>query len=157
MARVTLEDCVKQFSISVELLGTTVSDEHIRAVSKFWEWRTVAPHMLEAREIEEVDVDQKFEQEKRHKSLQKWKSKLAFKATYKKLSWNLLGPIMLKSKLLASLAPHKGLYITSYSVLFVQTLRQLCWCTQACLNLKTLRPNKLPKWDSSRERCKHWE
>ena len=29
------EDCVKQFSISVELLDTTVSDEHIRAVSNF--------------------------------------------------------------------------------------------------------------------------
>ena len=29
-------------------------------------------------------------------------------------------------KLLASLAPQKGLYVTSYSVLFGQTLRQLC-------------------------------
>lgn len=130
MEGVTLEDCVKQFSISVELLDTTVSDEHIRAVSKFWEWRTVAPHLLEAREIEEVDVDQKYEQEKRHKSLQKWKSKFAFKATYKKLINAFLESARADHaeevcKLLASLAPQKGLYVTSYSVLFVQTLRQL--------------------------------
>jgi len=119
-----------QFSISVELLDTAVSDEHIRAVSKFWEWRTVAPHLLEAREIKEVDVDQKYEQEKRHKSLQKWKSKFAFRATYKKLINAFLESARADHaeevcKLLASLAPQKGLYVTSYSVLFVQTLSQL--------------------------------
>lgn len=64
MAGVTLEDCVKQFGISVELLEATVSADHIRDVSKFWDWRRVAPQLISDSEVEEVDLDEKTEQEK---------------------------------------------------------------------------------------------
>ena len=88
MAGVTLEDCVKHLSIPVELLGTTISDKHTQEVSRFLEWRRVAPYLkLDDSEIEEVNLDGNNEGEKRYLTLQKWKRKLkfAFKATYKRL------------------------------------------------------------------------
>ena len=121
MAGVTLEDCVKQFSISVELLDTTVSDKHIDEVSRFLEWKRVAPYLkLDDSEVDKVNSDGKDELERRFKTLQKWKRKFSFKATYKSLIQALLDSGRAKHaekvcKLLASLAPQKGVYIlTSY-------------------------------------------
>ena len=88
MAGITLEDCAKHLSIPVELLDTTISDKHTQEVSRFLEWRRVAPYLkLDDSEIEEVNLDGNNEGEKRYLTLQKWKRKLkfAFKATYKRL------------------------------------------------------------------------
>lgn len=126
MAGVTLEDCVKQFGISVELLEATVSADHIRDVSKFWDWRRVAPQLIGDSEVEEVDLDEKTEQEKRHRSLQRWQRKFAFKATYQKLIDALLESGRADHaeevcKMLTSLAPQKGEYTISYTVCMCST------------------------------------
>ena len=119
MAGVTLEECVREFSISTELLDKRVSDEHLREVSKFLQWRKVAPYLkLDDSEVEDVDLDGNSEQEKRYKFLQTWKSTFAFKATNKWLIEALLecgraDHAEEVCKLLASLAPQKGVYIAS--------------------------------------------
>lgn len=92
MAGITLDDCIEQFGLDDEVLGTECSEEHILAVSSFLDdWKGVARHLeLTDSEVEEVDSDGKDEADKRHKTLKKWKSKFAFKATYKKLIQALL-------------------------------------------------------------------
>ena len=45
VAGVTLGDCVREFNISVELLDKEVSDEHTWEISKFLQWRRVAPYL----------------------------------------------------------------------------------------------------------------
>ena len=71
MAGVTLEECVREFSISAELLDKRVSDEHLWEVSKFLQWRKAAPYLkLDDSEVKAVDLDGNSEQEKRYKSLQ---------------------------------------------------------------------------------------
>lgn len=155
-------DCVKQFSISVELLDTTVSDEHIRAVSKFWEWRTVVLYLCCT---SLVRSQRNWWSRRRSKTWagettqvpSEMEEQVCFQGNLQKADKCFLESARADHaeevcQLLASLAPQKGLYVTSYSVLFMQTLRQQCWYTQACLNLKTLKPNKLPKWDSCRGR-----
>ena len=45
-----------EFNVPVELLDKRLRDEHIRAVSRFLQWRRVAPYlMLEDSEIEAVN------------------------------------------------------------------------------------------------------
>jgi len=129
---VTLQDFAKHFSVSEKLMDTTVSDEHTRQVSRFLPWRAVAHYLeLDDPEVEAVDFDGKNEEDKRFKLLQVWKRKFAFKATYKRLIEALLESGRADHaekvcKLLVSLTPHKGAYITICTVLFVLTLRQLC-------------------------------
>ena len=119
MAGVKLEDCIEQFGIPVELLDTAVGDEHIREVSRFFQWRRVAPYLkLDDSEVEAVDFDGKNEEEKRLKSLQKWKRKFAFKATYKRLIEALLESGRADHaeevcKQLTSLVLQKGEYFTT--------------------------------------------
>ena len=111
MAGVTLDDCVRQFSLSVELLDSAVSGEDIQEVSKFLQWRRVAPYLeLNQSEFEEIDSDGKNEQEKRRNTLLKWKGKFAFKATYKKLIMALLesGRADHAEEVCKLLAPEKG-------------------------------------------------
>ena len=117
MAEVTLEDCVREFRISVELLDIRVSDEHLLKVSEFLQWKRIAPYLkLKDSEVEGIDLGRSSEQEKRYKALQTWKNKFAFKATYKRLIEALLGSGRADHaevcKMLSSLAPQKGTYIT---------------------------------------------
>ena len=68
-------------------LDNCISDDHLLKIALFLtSWQTVVP-FLGLSEVEVNDVEQgvKDEQVKRLKALQKWKSKFAFKATYKKL------------------------------------------------------------------------
>ena len=91
MAGITLDDCIEQFGLDDEVLGTECSEEHILAVSSFLDWKGVSPHLeLTDSEVEAVDSDGKDEADKRHKTLKKWKSKFAFKATYRNLIQALL-------------------------------------------------------------------
>jgi len=132
MAGVTLKDYVKHLSIPVELLDTTISDKHTQEVSRFLEWRRVAPYLkLDDSETEEVNLDGNNEGEKRYLTLKKWKRKFAFKATYKRLIEALLESGRADHaedvcKLMTNLVTQKGVFkLASYTVLFVQTLRQL--------------------------------
>lgn len=120
MAGVTLEDCVREFSIPVELLDERISDEHILEVSRFLEWRTVARWLkLDDTEVDEVDCGNESEQDKRYKTLQKWNRKFAFKATYERLIEALLesgradhAEKVCKVLQLSSVAAQKGTFIT---------------------------------------------
>ena len=125
MAAVTLVDCVREFNVPVELLDKRVSDEHIRAVSRFLQWRKVAPYlMLDDPEIEAVELDGNNEEERRYKSLQTWKRKFAFKAVYKRLIEALLecGRADHAEKVFKLLAPQRGVYIIIILKVFLLTL-----------------------------------
>ena len=91
MAGITLGDCIEHFDLTDEVLDAKCSDEHILDVSRFLDWKGVARYLkLTESEVGAVDSDGRDEQDKRHKTLQKWKSKFAFKATYKNLIQALL-------------------------------------------------------------------
>ena len=87
MAGITFEELISRVGISADELQKPCSDEHITTISLFLtSWQTVAPH-LGFTEIDEEDVEQegKNTQDKRYKTLQKWKAKNLFKATYRVL------------------------------------------------------------------------
>ena len=91
MAGITLDECIQRFDLAAKDLDAECSDEHILNVSRFLDWRGVAPHLnLTDSEVDAVGSDGKDEQDKRRKTLQKWKSKFSFKATYKDLIQALL-------------------------------------------------------------------
>ena len=91
MAGITLGDCIEHFDLADEVLDTKCSDEHILDVSRFLDWRGVARHLkLTESEVGAVDSDGRDEQDKQHKTLEKWMSKFAFKATYRNLIQALL-------------------------------------------------------------------
>ena len=91
MAGITLDDCIQHFDLAAEDLDATCSDEHILSVSSLLDWKGVARYLkLTDSEVDAVDSDGRDEQDKRHKTLQKWKSKFAFKATYRNLIQALL-------------------------------------------------------------------
>ena len=75
---------MKELSISPKLLDQKCSDEHLKSISLFLDWRRVAPHLgLSERDIEEVEFEKKTESERRLKVLQKWKGKYGYKATFR--------------------------------------------------------------------------
>ena len=91
MAGITLDECIEEFNLSDDILDTKCSDEHILAVSRFLDWKGVARYLkLTDSEVNAVESDGRDEQDKQHKTLQKWKSKFALKATYKSLIQALL-------------------------------------------------------------------
>ena len=103
---VTLVDCVREFNVPVELLDKRLSDEHIRAVSRFLQWRRVAPYlMLEDSEIEAAELDGNNEEERQYKSLYTWERKFAFK---KGLIEALVGSTVLRKYVCKLLAPQRG-------------------------------------------------
>ena len=86
MERPTLDGLVKKLGISLTLLDQKCSDEHLKSISLFLDWRTVAPHLgLSETDIQDIDIDKRTEPEKRLKALQKWKMKYGYVATLKNL------------------------------------------------------------------------
>lgn len=91
MAKVSIAELVTEVGVPLESLNKPCHDEHLRKVSLFLDWRATAPHLgLDQAEIQAIDHGEKTEQEKRSKTLQMWKSKYAFKATYRRLAGVLL-------------------------------------------------------------------
>ena len=87
MAGITFEELIAYVGISADELNKPCSDEHITSISLFLtNWQTVAP-LLGLSETDEEDVQEegKKTQDKRYKTLQRWKSKNLFKATYQVL------------------------------------------------------------------------
>ena len=111
MAAITLDELLKEVGVCSEKLNDSISDDHIREIAIFLtSWRTVATYL----ELGENDLDaveqEKDEQMKKLKALQKWKGKFGFKATYRKLVEVLLSLAM------ADVAekvchPLKGMYV----------------------------------------------
>ena len=86
MERPTLNGLVKEVRIPPALLDQKCSDEHLKSISRFLDWRTVAPHLgLSETDIQDIDIDKRTEPEKRLKALQKWKMKYGYVATFKNL------------------------------------------------------------------------
>ena len=87
MAGVTFEELIAYVGISADKLNKSCSDEHITSISLFLtNWQTVAP-LLGLTETDEEDVEEegKKTQDKRYKTLRRWKDKNLFKATYRVL------------------------------------------------------------------------
>ena len=87
MAGITFEELTIHVGISADELNKPCSDEHITSISLFLtNWQTVAP-LLGLTETDEEDVEEvgKKTQDKRYKTLRRWKAKNLFKATYQVL------------------------------------------------------------------------
>ena len=142
MAGITLDECIEQFDLAAEDLDEKCSDEHILAVSRFLDWKGVAPYLnLTDSEVDAVDSDGRDEPDKRHKTLQKWKSKFAFKATYKNLIQALLksckGDHAEEVCKLLQKGTHNNYYCSWHEIFIVLTLRFSTRCprfTRSCSN-----------------------
>ena len=87
MASITFEELIARVGISADELHKPCSDGHITSISLFLaNWQTVAP-LLGLTETDEEDIEEegKNTQDKRYKTLQRWKAKNSFKATYQVL------------------------------------------------------------------------
>ena len=87
MAGITFEELIAYVGISADKLNKPCSDEHITSISLFLtNWQTVAP-LLGLTETDEEDIEEegKKTQDKRYKTLRRWKDKNLFKATYRVL------------------------------------------------------------------------
>ena len=85
MAGVTFEELTVYVGISADELNKPCSDEHITSISLFLtNWQIVAS-LLGLTETDEEDVEEegKKTQDKRYKTLRRWKAKNLFKATYR--------------------------------------------------------------------------
>ena len=78
---------MKEVSVHPEKLNESISDDHLREIAILLiSWRTVATHLeLSESDLDDVEREEKDEQMKKLKALQKWKRKIGFKATYRKL------------------------------------------------------------------------
>ena len=87
MAEITLEELLKEASVPPEKLNASISDDHLREIGIFLtSWRKVATYLkLNESDMDAIEQEEKGEQMKKLKALQKWKGKFGFKATYRKL------------------------------------------------------------------------
>ena len=87
MAAITLEELLEEVGLHCEKLNNSISDDHLRAIAIFLtSWRKVATYLgLSENDLDDVEREEKDEQDKRVKALQKWKGKFGFKATYRML------------------------------------------------------------------------
>jgi len=83
---VTISELVKVVGISKTYLDKRCTDEHLSSIARFLDWRTIAPYLgLTETEIEDIEDEDRKNEVRRLKTLQLWKRKCCFKATYKKL------------------------------------------------------------------------
>ena len=84
MSEVTLDALLNELGMTHLQLEVTCTRQHLQDIALFLKsWRTVAPYLgLSTAEVEEIERDGKEEKERRLKTLESWKSKFAFKATY---------------------------------------------------------------------------
>ena len=87
MAAITLEELLEEVGLCPEKLNESTSDDHLREIALFLtSWQTVASHLdLSENDISDVEREGKNEQDLRLNTLQRWKGKFGFKATYMKL------------------------------------------------------------------------
>ena len=85
-ANITVDELMKATGLDPGQLDQKCSDEHLRSVSQFLDWRTIAPYIgLSDTDQHDIERDGQDEPEKRLKTLQMWKRRFGFKATYGKL------------------------------------------------------------------------
>ena len=79
---------MKEVGVHCEKLNASISnDHHLREIGIFLtSWRKVAAYLeLSESDLDAIEREEKDEQMKKLKALQKWKGKFGFKATYRKL------------------------------------------------------------------------
>ena len=65
-----VSELVKEVGVAPEVLDKRCSDDHLRSISLFLDWRTVAPHLgLSETDQEEIESDGKKDPAKRLKTL----------------------------------------------------------------------------------------
>ena len=86
MAAITLEELLKKVGVFPEKLNDCISDDHLLEISTFLtSWQKVALFLkIKSNDLDDIEQE-RDEQVKRLKVLQKWKGIFGFKATYKKL------------------------------------------------------------------------
>ena len=87
MAAITLIGLLERFDVHLEILDKPISDDHLCAIALFLcKWRTVTRYLgLSDNDLYAIEHEDKDDQVKKLKALQRWKGKFGFKATYKKL------------------------------------------------------------------------
>ena len=87
MAAISLEELLEEVGVCPEKLNNSISDDHLREIGIFLtSWRKVATYLkLNESDMDAIEQEEKDEQMKKLKVLQKWKGKFGFKATYRKL------------------------------------------------------------------------
>ena len=81
----------KEIGIPLSSLDQRCSEDHLRNISSFLDWRKVAPYLgVSEVEVEEIDFDRETEYDRRLKTLQMWKSSWDYMATFKTLVLALL-------------------------------------------------------------------
>ena len=87
MAAITLKALMKEVGVCPEKLNESINDDHLHAIAIFLtSWRKVSTYLgLSKNDLDDVEQEGKDEQDKRLKSLQKWKGKFGFTASYRKL------------------------------------------------------------------------
>ena len=75
MAGITIDDCIKHFDLTAEVLDAKCSNKHIADVSRFLDWKGVAQYLkLTDSDVNAVDSDGRDEADKRRKTLENWKT-----------------------------------------------------------------------------------
>ena len=83
---VTIDELVEAVGLLPEQLDQKCSDEDLKTVSKFLDWRGISPHSgLNDTDQSDIEQDGKDESDRRLRALQKWKTRFGFKATYRML------------------------------------------------------------------------
>ena len=87
MERVTLDKLLKEVHVNPEKLNERISDDHLREIAFFLtEWKTVVPFLgLDENDVDVIEREENKEQVRKLKALRKWKGKVLFEATYRKL------------------------------------------------------------------------
>lgn len=85
-SEISVQELVERFQLSHELLGESLSDEHLREASRIIDdHRILGPELgLKLAEMKAINQEQSPELQ-RLATLEKWKQKSAWKATYRKL------------------------------------------------------------------------
>ena len=124
-AGITFEELIVYVGISAEELNKPCSDEHITSISLFLgNWQTVAPLLgLTEADKEDIEEEGKNTQDKRYKTLRRWKDKNLFKGTYEVLVdvFLKLGKADLAEKV-CRLLVGGGTYIISTALLLVLSM-----------------------------------
>lgn len=82
---ISLQDLIERFQLSNDLLDASLSDEHLRDVSRIIADPKILGPELELTSGEMTDVNQQPAEHRRFAMLEKWKQKFDWKATYRKI------------------------------------------------------------------------
>ena len=111
MSEVTLDELLEEVGLTSHQLDEKCTSQHLQDIALFLEsWRTLAPRLgLSSGDVESIEAEAHSEQERKHKTLELWKTRSAFKAKYRVLVETLLkvGNADQAEKVCRLLTPHQ--------------------------------------------------